>query len=129
MYSILLFFKYIYKSFKKSFKKVVDFILKMIYTLTRYKKGRLLNEVKIITLIGILRDLKNGTLKKIKLMEEKMTKLQLKRVKRNMDALNKERVEKDIKNRDFDFMVDMIYLTKGLSRSEWNWEDIETLLK
>ena len=58
-----------------------------------------------------------------------MTKLQLRRLKKNMDFRNQNDVKQDIKNKEFDFMIDMTYLTKGLTTSEWNWEQVEELVK
>ena len=34
----------------------------------------------------------------------------------------------DIKNKEFDFMIDMCYLTKGITDSEWNWDQVEELV-
>lgn len=58
-----------------------------------------------------------------------MTKTQLRRLKKNMDFRNQNDVKTDIKNKEFDFMIDMCYLTKDLTTSEWDWSQVAELVK
>jgi len=56
-----------------------------------------------------------------------MTKTQINKLKRNIAFLNRDEVAESVKNKDYDFQVDMMYLT-GIKNSDWSWSLVQELV-
>jgi len=57
-----------------------------------------------------------------------MTKRQLKSVLNTINFFNKDEVRESIKNECEQFKTDVLYTSKGVKNSDWNWSEVRQLI-